>query len=29
LITADGVEYLEENYRANLQRKRLQAKSST
>jgi curved DNA-binding protein CbpA len=28
LITADGVEYLEENYRANLQRKRLQAKSS-
>jgi hypothetical protein len=25
LITADGVDHLEENYRANLQRKRLQA----
>ncbi len=24
-ITADGVEHLEENYRANLQRRRLQA----
>jgi hypothetical protein len=25
LITADGVEYLEQNYRSNLQRRRLQA----
>jgi curved DNA-binding protein CbpA len=27
VITADGVEYLEQNYRVNLQRKRLQAKN--
>jgi curved DNA-binding protein CbpA len=27
LVTAEGVEYLEQNYRANLQRKRLQAPS--
>ncbi len=29
LITADGVDYLEQNYRANLQRKRLHAVGST
>jgi curved DNA-binding protein len=28
LITADGVEYLEENYRTNLQQKRLQASNA-
>jgi hypothetical protein len=29
LITADGVDFLEQNYRANVQRRRLQAPSKT